>query len=329
MYKQWFFLALNVCILSAGAAPCCNRPELSNDHIFPREKPSPDVVRVFSYNIRGDSAIDTRHGNAWEARRDKIHYLVQQYDPDIIGLQEVSKRYMPDLKQLFSCYIPIVFDATNDNHDAVLFVRTDRFAIKDYHNFYLSGDPSGKNFTQQPGYSAKPRIAVYVTLFDYQTHKASVVCCAHFESRGMESRINNARILTQQLAKEASTTPLILVGDFNFFVGTSIYAEKSRKAYELITQGLLMHDVRDLSGGRHYGPDGTWIGWPYDKYAVSLGAVGERLDGIFVRKWGVLQEGVLNLKVKSSEFIKPFEKGFNAMLYPSDHLPIIADVLVQ
>lgn len=304
----------------------CNRPECSNNSVFPQKKTSPDVVRVLSYNIRGDSAIDKQHNNAWEMRKDKIVYLVQHYQPEIIGLQGVNKRYMSDLKQFFKNYSCIAIETDKENYDAVLFIHGDRFTVQKKQFFYLSEE---KHMQQQAPLSKSPRVAVYATIFDHTTDKTCVACCTHFESKGMESRIDGAHMLTQELAKITIDMPLILVGDFNFFVGMPVYAEKSQKAYTLITQNLLLHDVRDLSRGCHYGPDGTWIGWPYDKYTVSLGTVGERLDGIFVRKCNVIQEGVLNLKVKNGTLVKPAQKEFTALLYPSDHLPIIADILMQ
>ncbi len=326
MYKKCFFVVLSICMVSVDAIQYCNRPECSNNRIFPQKKTSMDIVRVLSYNIRGDSAIDKQYNNAWEARKDKIGSLVQHYQPEIIGMQGVTKRCMLDLKQFFANYACIATEADEQNYDAVLFIRSDRFTVQEKQFFYLSGE---KHKQHQMPLDKSHRVTVYATIFDHTTNKVCIACCTHFESKGMESRINGARMLTQELAKETIDMPLILVGDFNFFVGMPVYAEKSQKAYDLITQNLFVHDVRNLSGGGHYGPDGTWIGWPYDKYAVSLGTVGERLDGIFVRECSVIHEGVLNLKVKNGALVKPLDKEFTALLYPSDHLPIIADILVQ
>lgn len=90
-----------------------------------------------------------------------------------------------------------------------------------------------------------------------------------------------------------------------------------------------MHDVRDNARNKHYGPDGTWIGWPYDKYAAPYNSVGERLDNIFVRHATAIKEGVLNLKLHKNlkALMDRSHNDFIKTEYPSDHLPVIADLL--
>ena len=86
-----------------------------------------------------------------------------------------------------------------------------------------------------------------------------------------------------------------------------------------------------MSKGLHYGPDGTWIGWPYDKYAMPLGTIGERLDHVFVSQCAVRREGVLNLKVDNdyNNFVTSSCIGYDSVAYHSDRLPIIADIIIQ
>ena len=155
-------------------------------------------------------------------------------------------------------------------------------------------------------------------------NKKCVIFCTHFDSAGPESRVKGAQLLMQQQKQIAPDLPVIIAGDFNLMITHPTLTDiikKTEDTYELLTKNATLFDIRDFTGCSHYGPDGTWIGWPYDKHAAPLGTVGERLDHMFVRKCHVLREGVLNIKVNRSLH--------SLAVYPSDHLPIIADITLQ
>jgi endonuclease/exonuclease/phosphatase family metal-dependent hydrolase len=328
-FGVFFLIASAIPLVSFASS--CNRPERGNERSFPIAKNLPNTVRMVTYNIRGESALDCQHGNAWESRKNKISYLLKRYQPDLIGLQGVRTRYMTDIQTLFSEYICIAFDVNENNKDVVLLVHASRFSIENNRYFWLSEDPFSTSIPEQPAWGGQsPRIVISVTLRDhYNSNNRLVVMCTHFDSAGMESRIKSAEVLMKQVAHIDASVPLVIAGDFNFILTTPTISEKSQQAYALITDAGL-YDIRDSSSDNHYGPDGTWIGWPYDKYAAPHGAIGERLDTIFVRHCVVMQEGVLNLKVNSSmnDCIESSHGDFIENGYPSDHLPVIADLLL-
>jgi endonuclease/exonuclease/phosphatase family metal-dependent hydrolase len=171
----------------------------------------------------------------------------------------------------------------------------------------------------------------YVTLHDHQTNKEFVFFCTHFVSTGTGSRLIAAKLLAEQQQLLVPQTPVIIAGDFNLIVSSAVPVGKTEETYTVFTSTPGLRDVRDGAQGAHYGPDGTWIGWPYDEWAVPLGTVGERLDHIFVRQCGVVQEGVLDLKVNNNnnDLIAPSCAEYNNITYPSDHLPIVADIILQ
>ena len=106
--------------------------------------------------------------------------------------------------------------------------------------------------------------------------------------------------------------------------------KKSNEAYSIITHNSGLYDIRNISENKHYGPDGTWIGWPYD-IMQPIWDGGERLDHLFTRHCTVVMEGILNLKVNDNvqNIITPSHNEFKGISYPSDHLPVIADIFVQ
>lgn len=327
-----FLFNITLLIPSLDATSKCNRPEISNKLDFPILKESAEAIRFITYNIRGESSIDVEHRNAWNQRKDKIGFLVRCYQPDLICLQGVSKSYMPDLFSLFSEYTCIAYDINEKSKDTVLLVHTERFAVEKQGFFWLSENtPENHSSLQLFLGGQSPRTVVWALILDRLTNKKFISFCAHFNSAGMESRIKNTEILMKEFCKIDAHIPVIIAGDFNFIISTSMIKKKSEEAYALIMSDSLLQDVRDISRNNHYGPDGTWIGWKYDKYATPIGTIGERLDHIFVRHFTVSKEGVLNLKTNNSfdSLLNSSEAEFNNVAYPSDHLPAIADIVVQ
>jgi endonuclease/exonuclease/phosphatase family metal-dependent hydrolase len=53
-------------------------------------------LKIMSYNIRLDVKSDGE--NWWEIRKDKVAGLINYYEPDFVGLQEVLHRQLVYLK---------------------------------------------------------------------------------------------------------------------------------------------------------------------------------------------------------------------------------------
>lgn len=301
------------------AAGSCNRPEVANGMLYPLEKEQHDI-RVISYNIRGENKTDRAMGNGWPIRKHKIKKLCDYYKPDIVGFQEVSSSYMVDLKNMFPDYTVIAFDLNEIDKDAALLLRSDRFKCLDIDYFWLAEDPIKKH---SPSWDSRAtRIVVYAKVQDVCTHKEFYVFCTHFDSSGVQARFESARLLRKQQKIIAKDSPVIILGDFN------LHPDKNaEEIYREFIWNNELHDVRDLGRGHHYGPDGSWIGWAYDSAAVAPGKVGARIDHIFVRNFAVLKEGVLNIKIDEDQnIIDQFNKKYSMIGYPSDHLPVIADI---
>lgn len=319
--KSNFYLALlltNVLISSALILGSINRPALSNQLVFPELKNDSNYLRVVSYNIRGDLPIDRSNGNSWDVRKYQIQTLLNHYQPDIIGLQEVSTSYLPDITTLFSEYNYIAFKSCPLFYDAILLVHKHRFRIEAQKYFWISPGLMHKN----------PHLATYAILNDLKTSQNYAVFCTHFDSgdtAGIELRINNANILTTKQKEIANNLPVIILGDFNFITDNQSLLLKSQITYKILTQDTGLTDIRDLCQN-YYGPDGSWIGWRYDQFAAPLNTVGSRLDHIFTKGFLVNNAGILDIKVNNNNLITRTHHDFSRLDYPSDHLPVIADI---
>ena len=321
MEKKFYFTLLIISLIKSFLLLSgIDRPDLINQLIFPTSKINPTDLRAISYNIRADFPIDQENGNGWQVRKYQIKTLLNHYDPDIIGLQEVSTCYLPDILELFPAYTCIAFEACPKVCDAVLLVKNSRFKIEQANFFWISPALKNKN----------PHLTTYAILQDLKTQRSCACFCTHFDSGatiGMDLRIENAKILIAKQAELAYNLPTIILGDFNFITNNKITILKNQTAYNTITEHTGISDVRDLCQ-KNYGPDGSWIGWRYDQFAMPPNSIGSRLDQIFVKDYHVLQTGVLNLKInsKNDTIITPSQPDFMSTEYPSDHLPIVADL---
>jgi hypothetical protein len=59
--------------------------------------------RVMSFNIRNSHARDEDH-NKWPNRKELVYEVIRKYAPDILGLQEVNRFQLDDIKQIFPEY---------------------------------------------------------------------------------------------------------------------------------------------------------------------------------------------------------------------------------
>ena len=57
---------------------------------------------IMSFNIRYDNPDDGLHN--WKHRKDNVAQLVQFYDVDLVGMQEVLKSQLEDLEEKLPAY---------------------------------------------------------------------------------------------------------------------------------------------------------------------------------------------------------------------------------
>ena len=172
-------------------------------------------IKVMTYNIRYDTPKDSI--NQWSKRTHKIYALIQKYDPDLIGLQEVLHHQLMDLLANLPAYTHIGVGRddgkTNGEYSAILY-KKDRFKAINQNTFWLSETP------EVPGSkswdAAITRVASWGTFQDLQSRKEFLMINTHFDHIGKEARKHSAALLKQKANEIAKNSPLIITGDFNF-----------------------------------------------------------------------------------------------------------------
>ena len=59
-------------------------------------------MRVMSFNLRSDFILDFK--NRWDKRKHIVYEVIDKYDCDIIGVQEVTNKMFDDIIDNFKSY---------------------------------------------------------------------------------------------------------------------------------------------------------------------------------------------------------------------------------
>ncbi len=263
-------------------------------------------MRVMSYNIRYDSPQDSGRVD-WEHRRDMVASMIRFHAPDVVGTQEGMLHQLYDLEKRLSGYEWIgVGREEGGNEFSAIFYRTDRLELLEHHTFWLSPTPA------EPGSkgwdAALPRIVTWGRFRDRTTGDTVFVANTHFDHEGEEARRKSARFLAEAVGDWSEGASTVLMGDLNARVGSA--------PYEALTQpdssasGPPLRDAKEVAEQPHHGPLSTFNG--FDESVTPEHRIDYVLVGPSVE---VRRHGHLNAKWDGA--------------YPSDHLPVLADLLVQ
>ncbi len=252
---------------------------------------------IMTYNIRMNTPDDGV--NAWPLRKDKVMGLIKFHQADIFGIQEALIVQMNDLKAglpEFDSYGLGRDDGKDAGEHMTIFFKKSRFEKLDCGTLWLNES------TDKPGLgwdAVCNRTCTWIKFKDKATKKVFFHFNTHFDHRGKVAREESAKLILKFMSTiNKENLPMILTGDFN--------STKEAPAIQKIL--TVLFDSRDKCLTAPYGPIGTCGGFEVkdSKYVI---------DYLFINdKVKVLRHGVL-----SDTF---------GMFYPSDHLPVMAEVEV-
>ena len=177
-------------------------------------KQSEAALNVMTFNIRLDVASDSL--NSWEYRKDNAAQMVSYYAPDIVGMQEVLKNQLEDLKSSLPEYTQLGVgraDGKEKGEYCPLFYKTERFDLVDYGNFGMSETPDSIGVK---GWDAAcERITTWAILKDKASGKQIAAFNTHFDHMGQVARRESATLILEKMKQIAGKLPVVLTGDFN------------------------------------------------------------------------------------------------------------------
>lgn len=210
-------------------------------------------LKICSFNLRMDTPKDGI--NAFFNRTPLIAEKLAQYQPDVIGFQEVRPPMRNWLEKNLTGYTVIGTGRGADflNEANVIAYRTDKFLTMSLDTFWLSDTPymPGSRFTTDQ--SDCPRICTCAVLLARDTTKRLRVYNTHLDHVGTVARVQGIEMVLARIASDVQRypdTPVVLMGDFNEEPGGIV-----TRAVEMESDGLV-EATRNIPGTFHgYHPE--------------------------------------------------------------------------
>jgi len=257
-------------------------------------------IKVMSFNIRLGVAKDGE--NRWDLRKELVVKTIREYNPDLLGLQEVFPMQEEYLRENFPGYVYYGRSRLVDPNDgeacSVMF-RKDRFDAIEKSTFWLSetpDEPGSKSWD-----SSLPRIANMISLKDKQVRgKKLVLINTHFDHRGKVAREEAAKIIKNRVSALEKGARVVITGDFNSGEGS--------RPYQSLMGGGIIDTFRMVHPNRTE-EESTFTAW-------KGRLIGNRIDWVLCSA---------NFQILSATINRSHDKG----RYPSDHYPVTATLNYQ
>ena len=258
-------------------------------------------MRVMSFNLRSDFILDFK--NRWDKRKHIVYEVIDKYDCDIIGVQEVTNKMFDDIIDNFKSYT-IVGSARSKKYFSErnnLFVKNKNKIIK-HNTFWLSKSPD--KVGSQLWYSLYPRICT-TAVVELENGDKVRVYNTHLDCFLPQARDFGLKKLSQFIDKnrKEEKLPVIVMGDFNATPDSKIIKKFAAGEYSTNRFVAVQEIKKEL----------------YGKSTMSSFKGKEKglhIDYIFVSE---------DLEIIDVDIVKDNING----KYPSDHYPLIADIKMK
>lgn len=254
------------------------------------------MYSVMTYNIKNDSPTPDKM-DLWEYRFPKMKKLIRKNLADIIGLQEVTKHQLDDLKKIFPSHYQFYGKRRSKDIHAEynpLVINMERYVVIKSDTFWLSSTPNVIRKAEEWEADCY-RIATWAIVKCKKNKKDILVVNTHFDHISEKARYESAKLLVEFIQNQQIKN-IILMGDLN--------AGKDEKFYRVLSDELI---DSVLSSEYHIGPFKTCTGVDF-KHHIVWDEMTE-IDYIFVSKSVVVYEtNILTDRIEGR--------------YPSDHFPV-------
>ena len=279
-------------------------------HSFSNPMPNAGLnLNVMSFNIRRGTAKDGK--NHWTFRRNRVCELLNQYHPDVLGLQEAIDFQISEIIATLPGYERVGIGnlgGSKGMHTAIFYDAV-RFILSAEGTFWFSDTP---DIPGSKGWGNRiPRTCTWTRLIEKDSGQAFYFYNVHLDHISQRSRKNSVVFLTQFIHKRTSPDPYVLIGDFN-----------AREKSTLIQYLKGKIPLRIKAKGSIYNPepliDTFRVRYPNDRNVVTYHGFRRfffrfKLDYIFVPP---------SSRVQAAKIIQTQWK----KCYPSDHFPLFTHI---
>ena len=257
-------------------------------------------LKLMTYNIRLD--VDSDGENSWTNRRDYFCSQIQFYEPDIFGIQEAKPNQVIDLNKCLSQYdnVGIGRDENGQGESSNIYYKKEQFIVKESNTFWLSETP---NSASRGWDAACNRVCTYALFKDKKTNTLFWVFNTHLDHIGEEARTKGIELILSKIESlNSKKLPVFFMGDFN----------SEPNSHRIIELKKMMHDCREASLTKPFGPSGTFNNFKHSEPVTKL------IDYIFLSK-------NTNFKVVKYAILSDSKD----LKYPSDHFPIYVEINIK
>jgi len=262
------------------------------------------IIRVLSFNIRYGTANDGE--NSWEHRKYLVSEIISRYD--IIGLQEALKFQIDDILE-DSHFFEMTGVGRDDGdtlgeYSAILY-NSERFNLLTYSTLWLSDTPDTPGSMSWGNHI--PRIITWAKFKDIYTGERFFVFNTHWDHESQDSRVKSARFLRETINDIAHyDNPVVITGDFN--------AVPESPEMQIITaQNKNDDDMTFRFSYIDINPEGDLHGTYHDFNGTRDG---DKVDYVIVNRL---------IKTLEARVIHENDGG----RYPSDHFPVMAEIMMK
>jgi endonuclease/exonuclease/phosphatase family metal-dependent hydrolase len=170
-------------------------------------------MRVMSFNLRYDNPGD--NGNSWGYRRPAVKSVLEEYGPDLLGIQEGLPHQVDDLRCRLSGYTDVGRGREADlggEHCSVFF-RTSAFALLDHGDFSLSQTPDVPGSKSWGTHC--PRMVTWALLRSREPDRKVLAVNTHLDYGSELARAKSAELILNFVKSFADVDGIVITGDFN------------------------------------------------------------------------------------------------------------------
>lgn len=269
-------------------------------------------IRIVTYNLLRDDYDEQQKEKQyrWPQRLPRVVSLIEEMRADIIGVQEPRNSQIKTLLPKLSATYGFYSESFDNGEYNGIFYKKDRFFVINSQSLSMTlkeGKPQNDMLT-------------ILKVKDLKTDKVLAVLNTHLSFSDVERRASQALFIAKQVEEISKEMPVIFMGDLNTF--PSRLDLKDLPYYDgdyihrILTEKVLK-DAKEISLVGHLGPVSTFTNNGKDAEPFAgTGTPGVFLDHIYVSK---------GVKV----LIHAVQSGMVEGYYPSDHMPVIADIIIE
>ncbi|MBE7173219.1 MAG: endonuclease/exonuclease/phosphatase family protein [Williamsia sp.] len=256
-------------------------------------------LTIGTYNLRYDNKGDS--SNLWVNRAPVVASLIRFHGFDVFGTQEGLLNQLEDLSAALPEYTRYGIgrdDGKDKGEHSAIFFKKDKFRLLGKGDFWLSETPDKPG----PGWDAHlNRICSWVQLQELKSKKKFYFFNVHYDHQGVKARQESSKLILQKIQAIAGKAPVVFTGDLN--------GGHESEWYKTLAGSAFIKDVYRLA------PHPYANGGSFNGFGANVGR-SEIIDHIFVSgAFTVQRYGILTDTYKGK--------------YPSDHFPVLADVVLK